>query len=108
MAKSGASKGAKKIKPFDEQNTKLAMGKIIKIPRVSIKEQIQSGKDLDYKADRKKHILIKKQHKKVDVRILFINANNKIYKGSKTTYGAWCTKHDILWCEKRIPREWLK
>ena len=55
MAKSGASKGAKKIKPFDEQNTKLAMGKIIKIPRVSIKEQIQSGKDLDYKADRKKH-----------------------------------------------------
>ena len=55
MPKSGASKGAKKIKPFDEQNTKLAMGKIIKIPRVSIKEQIQSGKDLDYKADRKKH-----------------------------------------------------
>ena len=55
MAKSGASRGAKKIKPFDEQNTKLAMGKIIKIPRVSIKEQIQSGKDLDYKADRKKH-----------------------------------------------------
>ena len=27
MAKSGASKGAKNIKPFDEQDTKLAMGK---------------------------------------------------------------------------------
>ena len=26
MAKSGASKGAKKIKPFDEQDTKLAAG----------------------------------------------------------------------------------
>ena len=50
-----AKKKTKKIRPFDEQNTKLAMGKIIKIPRVSIKEQIQSGKDLDYKADRKKH-----------------------------------------------------
>jgi len=55
MAKSGASKGAKKIRPFDEQNTKLAAGKIIKIPRVSIKEQIRSGKALDTKADRKKH-----------------------------------------------------
>tara|TARA_R100000152_G_C6734849_1_gene159143 strand:+ start:555 stop:746 length:192 start_codon:yes stop_codon:yes gene_type:complete len=29
MAKSGASKGAKKIKPFDEQNTNLAMGKSV-------------------------------------------------------------------------------
>ena len=55
MAKSGASKGAKKIKPFDEQDTKLAAGRIIKIPRVSIKEQIKSGKALDDKADRKKH-----------------------------------------------------
>ena len=55
MAKSGASKGAKKIRPFDEQDTKLAAGRIIKIPRVSIKEQIESGKALDTKADRKKH-----------------------------------------------------
>ena len=55
MAKSGASKGAKKIRPFDEQDTKLAAGRIIKIPRVSIKEQIKSGKALDDKADRKKH-----------------------------------------------------
>ena len=28
MAKSAASKGAKKIKPFDEQDTKLAAGKL--------------------------------------------------------------------------------
>ena len=55
MAKSGASKGAKKIRPFDEQDTKLAAGRIIKIPRVSIKERIKSGKALDDKADRKKH-----------------------------------------------------
>ena len=55
MAKSGASRGAKKIKPFDEQNTKLALGKVTRIPRVSIKEQIESGKALDTKADRKKH-----------------------------------------------------
>ena len=55
MAKSGASKGAKKIRPFYEQDTNLAAGRIIKIPRVSIKEQIESGKALDTKADRKKH-----------------------------------------------------
>ena len=41
-------KKTKKIKPFDEQNTKLAMGKgIQKIPRVSIAEQIRSGERLD-------------------------------------------------------------
>ena len=43
-----AKKKTKKIKPFDEQNTKLAMGKgIQKIPRVSIREQIESGEKLD-------------------------------------------------------------
>jgi len=48
MAKSGASKGAKKIRPFDEQDTRLAMGKDVqKIPRVSIREQIESGEKLD-------------------------------------------------------------
>lgn len=65
-------------------------------------------KGLFDKADRKKHLLIKKQHKKLDVRILFLNAKNKIYKGSKTTYGAWCDKHNIMWCEKKVPKEWLK
>ena len=41
-------KKTKKIKPFDEQNTKLAMGKgIQKIPTVSIAEQIRSGEKLD-------------------------------------------------------------
>ena len=50
MVKSGASKGAKKIKPFDEQDTKLAMGgKVIKIPSVSPVEQIKSGRALEEK-----------------------------------------------------------
>jgi len=56
MAKSGASKGAKNIKPFDEQDTKLAMGgKVIKIPPVSILEQLKSGKELDRKVKAKKY-----------------------------------------------------
>ena len=36
--------------------------------------------------DRKKHILIKKQHPELDIRFVFMNPNGKIRKGSKTTY----------------------
>jgi hypothetical protein len=48
------------------------------------------------------------QNPDIDIRFLFVNANNKLNKSSKTTYGAWCDKHKILWAEKRIPNEWLK
>ena len=58
-------------------------------------------------ADRKKHILIKQQHPDLDIRFVFQNAKNKIRKGSKTTYGDWCTKHGFLSSEKVIPSEWL-
>ena len=58
-------------------------------------------------ADRQKHILIKQQHPNVDLRILFQNANSKLYKGSKTTYGAFATKHGLVWAHKRIPDEWI-
>ena len=58
-------------------------------------------------SDRGKHLLIRKQHPKIDIRFLFLNANNKLYKGSKTTYGRWCDRYDIKWCEKFIPKEWL-
>ena len=60
------------------------------------------------KHDRDKHLLIKEQHPKLDIRFLFQNANNKIRKGSKTTYAQWCEKNDIKWCEKIIPDSWLK
>ena len=58
-------------------------------------------------SDRGKHLLIRKQHPKLDIRFLFLKANNKLYKGSKTTYGGWCDRYDIKWCEKFIPKEWL-
>jgi hypothetical protein len=60
------------------------------------------------KADRDKHLLIKQQHPELDIRFLFQNANNKIRKGSKTTYAQWCDKNDILWCEKIVPDAWIK
>jgi len=57
--------------------------------------------------DRKKHLLIKKQHPELDIRIVFMSGKTKIRKGSPTTYGMWCDKHDIPWAEKTIPQEWF-
>ena len=60
------------------------------------------------KGDRIKMQLIKEQHPDLDIRIVFLNARNKIYKGSKTTYGAWAEKNGFKWAEGSIPEEWLK
>ena len=57
--------------------------------------------------DRKKHLLIKKQHPELDIRIVFMSGKTKIRKGSKTTYGMFCDKHGILWAEKTIPESWF-
>jgi|TARA_R110000796_G_C14356655_1_gene412291 hypothetical protein len=57
--------------------------------------------------DRKKHLLIKKQHPNVDIRFVFQNPNGKIRKGSKTTYADFCEKYDIPWADKFIPESWL-
>ena len=57
--------------------------------------------------DRKKHLLIKKQHPDLDIRIVFMSGKTKIRKGSKTTYGMWCDKHGIQWAEKQIPESWF-
>ena len=59
-------------------------------------------------ADRRKHILIKKQHPKLDIRFVFENENSKLRKGSKTSYGKWCEKHGFLYCNRVIPEKWLK
>ena len=56
--------------------------------------------------DRKKHLLLKKQHPELDIRFVFMNPKGKIRKGSKTTYADFCDKHDITWAEKSIPTEW--
>ena len=58
--------------------------------------------------DRKKHLLIQKQHPELDIRLVFQNPNGKIRKGSKTSYSDFCDKHGIIWSDKEIPKEWLK
>ena len=57
--------------------------------------------------DRTKHLLIREQHPELDVRLCFQNASVKIRKGSKTSYGAWCEKKGIKYCDKIIPKSWL-
>ena len=52
-------------------------------------------------------MLIKKQHPELDIRIVFMSGKTKIRKGSPTTYGMWCDKHNIPWAEKQIPTEWF-
>ena len=59
-------------------------------------------------ADRKKHLLIQKQHIFLDIRFVFSNSKAKLTKGSKTTYGDWCTKHGFLFADRLIPEEWIK
>tara|TARA_R110000803_G_scaffold51064_4_gene105727 strand:- start:326 stop:721 length:396 start_codon:yes stop_codon:yes gene_type:complete len=58
--------------------------------------------------DRMKHLWVKSQHPKLDIRFVFSNSRAKIYKGSKTTYAMWCKKNGFKYADKEIPESWLK
>ena len=58
--------------------------------------------------DRKKHLLVREQNPELDIRIIFQSPNNKIRKGSKTTYADFCDKHGIQWASKEVPESWYK
>lgn len=60
------------------------------------------------KGDRVKMQLIKQQYPDLDIRFVFMNAKNKIYRGSKTTYADWANRYGFQWAEGKIPEEWLK
>jgi hypothetical protein len=59
-------------------------------------------------ADRRKHLAIKKQHPKLDIRFVFENSRRKLRKGAKSTYAEWCVKYDFLYYDRIIPEDWLK
>jgi len=59
-------------------------------------------------ADRRKHLCIKKQHPKLDIRFVFTNSRSKLSKGAKSTYAEWCIKHDFRYYDRIIPEDWLK
>ena len=56
-------------------------------------------------ADRRKHIAVKKQHPKLDIRFVFENSRRKLRKGAKSTYGEWCIKHGFRYYDRVIPEE---
>ena len=58
--------------------------------------------------DRTKHLLIQEQHPDIELRFVFTNSKQKLYKGSQTTYGRWCEKHGFLYTERRVPDLWLR
>ena len=57
--------------------------------------------------DRRKHIAIKEQHPELDIRFVFSNANEKLYKGAKSRYCDLCDKNGFKWAQRIIPQEWL-
>ena len=59
-------------------------------------------------ADRRKHIAIKKQHPKLDIRFVFYNSKNKLNKGAKSTYQNWCDKNKFLYYDRIVPLDWLE
>ena len=59
-------------------------------------------------ADRRKHLAIKRQHPKLDIRFVFENSRRKLRKGAKSSYGEWCIKYGFRYYDRIIPEDWLK
>ena len=59
-------------------------------------------------ADRRKHLAVKRQHPKLDIRFVFENSRRKLRKGAKSTYSEWCSKYGFLYYDRIIPKDWLK
>jgi hypothetical protein len=47
--------------------------------------------------DRKKMLLVREQHPNFDFVMVFPKPNNKLRKGSPTTYAQWCDNNKIRW-----------
>ena len=59
-------------------------------------------------ADRTKMVRVKQQNPGLDIRFLFKYPNDKLYKGSKTTYAQWAERNGFPWAKGPIiPQEWI-
>lgn len=59
-------------------------------------------------ADRQKHLMVKAQHPKLDIRFVFSNSKARISKTSHTTYADWCKQHGYIYADKWVPEEWIR
>jgi hypothetical protein len=57
--------------------------------------------------DRKKAERFRDQYPDIEFYFVFQRHQNKIRKGSKTTYGMWCDKNGFKWSDK-LEDEWFK
>lgn len=57
--------------------------------------------------DRQKHQHIRKSNPKIDIRLLFSNANARISKQSATTYAAYCDRNEWVYAHRSVPLAWL-
>jgi hypothetical protein len=57
---------------------------------------------------RKKLLSIQRCNPKIPIRLVFEKPNNKIRKGSKTTYAQWAEKNGFDWSEHFVKEGWIK
>lgn len=57
---------------------------------------------------RSKMIAVKKAHPDLDIRFVFMRGENKLNKGSKTTYMDWAKKNGFEAADGKVPEEWLR
>jgi hypothetical protein len=70
---------------------------------------ILEGKGWFKPKDRQKLVFVKEANPHLDIRLVFQNAQNKLYRGSPTTYAKWCDDHGFPWCDKgTIPEKWIR
>ena len=58
--------------------------------------------------DRRKMVAVKAANPKLDIRMVFMRADNLIRRGSKMTYSLWAEKYGFPWAEGVIPDKWFK
>lgn len=60
-------------------------------------------------ADRTKMRAVKAAHTDLDIRFLFMDADKKLSKKAKMTYGRWAEVNGFPWASGHsIPKEWLQ
>lgn len=61
-------------------------------------------------SERKKYLLVRECNPDITLRFFFDKSDNKIYKGSKTTYAMWAEENGFAWTDikRGLPPEWLE
>lgn len=59
--------------------------------------------------EKRKYLAVRDQHPEITLRFFFDKSDNKLYKGSKTTYAMWAEKNGFEWTDLKrgLPKEWL-